>query len=47
MDRIWQELEVRLFMVGFAIVVAAICAFDIWLILHDWVQKPSGPLPHQ
>jgi uncharacterized paraquat-inducible protein A len=47
MERIRQKLKVRLFMAGFAIVVAAICAFDIWLIIHDWLQKASGPLQHQ
>lgn len=29
--RIRRELKVRLIMAGFAIVVAAICAFDVWL----------------
>ena len=47
MGRKQQELKVGLFMAGFAIVVAAICAFDIWLIIHDWLQKASGPLQHQ
>jgi uncharacterized paraquat-inducible protein A len=34
MERIRRELKVRLFIAGFALVVAAICAFDIWLIMH-------------
>jgi len=33
-ERIRRELKVRLIMAGFVLVVAAICAFDIWLIMH-------------
>jgi len=45
--RIRRELKVRLFMAGFAIVVAAICAFDVWLIMHNSLEKVLGPLQHQ
>jgi len=46
-ERIRREMKVRLIMAGFAIVVAAICAFDVWLIMHNFLQKALGPLQHQ
>jgi uncharacterized membrane protein len=44
--RIRRELKVWLIMAGFAIVVAAICAFDVWVIMHNLLQKALVPLQH-
>ena len=45
--RIRRELKVNLIMAAVGIVFAIVAAFAVWLILHNLLQKASGPLQNQ